>query len=245
MNIVIIIPARGGSKGLKNKNIKPLLGKPLLCYTIDAARESKLADRIIISTEDKGISKISREYGIEVINRPVEYSTDDAPIELALRHVIKYLEHNENYFADIVVLLQANMPIRKNGQIDNVIRKLIDTKADSVITVVEVTKRPEYMKKIIKDDKIIHLAKVKEIRRQEFKDKLYILDGAVASIKSDVLMKTENLTGAHLYLGEDIRCIIQKPKYAIEIDEKFDFDVVKGLLLLNRQREKLHKNIDD
>ncbi|MBA7527268.1 N-acylneuraminate cytidylyltransferase [subsurface metagenome] len=237
MNIAIIIPARGGSKGLKNKNIKPLLGKPLLCYTIDAARESKLANRIIISTEDKDISKVSREYGIEIVNRPTKYSTDDAPIELALRHTIKYFEQNENYFADIVVLLQANIPIRKNGQVDNVIKKLIDTKADSVVTVVEVTKRPEYMKKIIKGDKIIHLAKVKEIRRQEFKDKLYILDGAVAAIKRDVLMKTENRTGAHVYLGEEIRCIIQKPKYAIEIDEKFDFDVAKGLLLLNRQRK--------
>lgn len=237
MNIVIIIPARGGSKGLKNKNIKPLLAKPLLYYTIDAARESKLSNRIIISTEDKDISKVSREYGIEVINRPIEYSTDDAPIELALRHAIKYLEQNKNYFADIVVLLQANIPIRKNGQIDNVIRKLINTKADSVVTIVEVTKRPEYMKKIIKGDKIVHLSKVKEIRRQEFKEKLYILDGAVAAIKRDVLMKTENLTGAHVYLGEDIRCIIQKPKYAIEIDEQFDFDVAEALLLLNRQRK--------
>ena len=238
MNIVIIIPARGGSKGLKNKNIKALLGKPLLCYTIDAARESKLADRIIISTEDKNISKVSREYGIEVVNRPIEYSTDDAPIELALRHVIKYLEQNENYFADVVVLLQANVPIRKKGQIDNAIRKLIDTKADSVVTVVEVAQRPEFMKKIVKDDKIIHLTKTKKITRQEYKDKLYILDGAVLAIKKDVIIKTENLTGAHVYLGEDIRCIIQKPKYAIEIDEQFDFDVAEALLLLDRQRKK-------
>jgi len=241
MNIVIIIPARGGSKGLKNKNIKPLLGKPLLYYTIDAARESKLADRIIISTEDKNISKVSREYGIEVVNRPIEYSTDDAPIELALRHVIKYLEQNENYFADVVVLLQANVPIRKKGQIDNVIRKLIDTKADSVVTVVEITKRPEFMKKITKGDKIIHLTKTKKITRQEYKDKPYILDGAVLAIKRDVLMKTENLTGAHVYLGEDIRCIIQKPKYVIEIDEQFDFDVAEGLLSLDQQKVRLYQ----
>ena len=241
MNIVIIIPARGGSKGLRDKNIKPLLGKPLLYYTIDAARESKLSDRIIISTEDKNISKVSRKYGIEVVNRPIEYSTDDAPIELALRHVIKYLELNENYFADVVVLLQSNVPIRKKGQIDNVIRKLIDTKADSVVTVVEIIKRPEFMKKITKGDKIIHLTKTKKITRQEYKDKLYILDGAVLAIKRDVLMKTENLTGAHVYLGEDIRCIIQKPKYAIEIDEQFDFDVAEGLLSLDQQKVRLYQ----
>ena len=236
MKILIIIPARGGSKGLKNKNIKPLLGKPLIAYTIYAACESKLADKIVVSTEDEKIAEVSRNYGIQVIDRPVEYSTDSAPIEWALRHAVRYLEQNENQFADIIVWIQANVPIRKKGQIDNVIRKLIDTKADSVITVTEVTKRPEYMKKIVNGDKIIHLARPKETRRQEYKDKLYVADGAVLAMRREVLMKTEGLTGAHVYLGDDIRGIIEEPKYAIEIDEPFDFDVVEGLLLVEEKR---------
>ena len=236
MKILIVIPARGGSKGLKNKNIKLLLGKPLIAYTIDAARESEFADKIVVSTEDEKIAEVSKNYGVQFIDRPVEYSTDTAPIEWALRHAVSYLEQNENYFADIIVWIQANVPIRKKGQIDNVIQKLIDTKADSVITVTEVTKRPEYMKKIVNGDKIIHLARPKETRRQEYKDKLYVADGAVLAMRREVLMKTEGLTGAHVYLGDDIRGTIEEPKYAIEIDEPFDFDVVDGLLLVEQKR---------
>lgn len=237
MKILIIIPARGGSKGVKNKNIKSLLGKPLIVYTFDAARESKLADKIVVSTEDKKIAEVARNYGIQVINRPVEYSTDSAPIEWALRHAVRYLQENERYFADIVVWLQANVPIRKRGQIDNVIQKLIDTRADSVITLTKVTQRPEYMMKMINEERVIQLAKTKKIRRQEFSEPLYVPDGAVLAMRKEVLMKTEGMTGAHVYLGEDIRGIVEEPKYAIEIDEPLDFSVAEALLIAEKKRK--------
>ena len=240
MKILMIIPARGGSKGLGNKNIKLLVGKPLISYTIEAALESKLADKIVVSTEDEKIAEVSRNYGIQVINRPVEYSTDSAPIEWALRHAVRYLEENEKYFADIVVWLQANVPIRKRGQIDNTVQKLIDTRADSTITLTKVTQRPEYMMKMINGDRVIQLAKANEIRRQEFSEPLYIADGAVLAMRKEVLMKTEGMTGAHVYLGEDIRGLVEEPKYAIEIDEPFDFNVVEGLLIAEQKR-KVHK----
>jgi CMP-N-acetylneuraminic acid synthetase len=238
MKILLIIPARGGSKGLKNKNIKLLVGKPLIGYTIEAALESKLADKIVVSTEDKKIAEVSRNYGIQVVDRPIEYSTDTAPIEWALRHAVRYFEENEKYFADIVVWLQANVPIRKRGQIDNAIQKLIDTKADSTITVTEVTQRPEYMMEMINGDRVIQLAKAKEIRRQEFGESLYIADGAVLAMRTEVLMKTEGMSGAHVYLGEDIRGIAEVAEYAIEIDEQFDFDVAEGLLIAKQKKGK-------
>ena len=129
------------------------------------------------------------------------------------------------------------MPIRKKGQIDNVIQKLIDTKADSVITVTEATKRPEYMKKIVDHDKIIHLERPKEVRRQEYKNKLYVADGAALAMRKEALMKTEGMLEAHVYLGDDIRAIIEEPKYAIEIDEPYDFDVAEGLLIVEQKRK--------
>ena len=231
MKILLIIPARGGSKGLKNKNIKLLVGKPLIGYAIEAALESKLADKIVVSTEDKKIAEVSRNYGIQVVDRPIEYSTDTAPIEWALRHAVRHLEENEKYFADIVVWLQANVPIRKRGQIDNVVHKLSDTMADSTITVTEVTQRPELMK-MMNGDRVIQLAaKTKEIRRQEFGESLYIADGAVLAMRTEVLM------GAHVYLGEDIRGIVEGAEYAIEIDEQFDFDVAEGLLIVEQKRK--------
>lgn len=236
MKILIIIPARGGSKGLKEKNIKPLVGEPLIGYTIEAALESELADKIVVSTEDDKIAAVSRSDDIQVVDRPAEYATDDAPIEGALRHAVLYLTENENYLADIVVWLQANVPIRKKGQIDTVIRKLIDTGADSVITVTEVTQRPEFMWKKT-GDRIVKLTKANETRRQEFcHEPLYIADGAVLAMRTEVLLGGGGLTGAHVYLGEDVRCIVEEPQYAIEIDDQFDFDVAEGLLLNRRHR---------
>lgn len=231
MKVLTIIPARGGSKGVKNKNIKPLLGKPLICYTIDAALESSFTDKIVVSTDSDLIAKTCENYGVQVIKRPFEFSTDSAPIELALRHAIKYLEQNQNFIPDIVVWLQANVPIRKKGQIENVIQKLIDTKADSVITVTKVTQRPELMKKIGENERLVPLTNAESYRRQDFSD-LFIADGAVIAIKKDILMETEGMTGAHVFLGENIKCVVQDAKYAIEIDDPFDFDVVEGLLTL-------------
>lgn len=238
MRIVIVIPARGGSKGLKNKNIMPLLEKPLIGYTIDAAKESSLADKIVVSTEDPEIAACAEALGIQVINRPKEYATDEAPIEWALRHTVTTLQDTEGYSADIIVWLQANVPIRKPGQVDKAIQKLIDTGADTVLTVTTVTQRPEYMKRMVDGDRIEHMAVPKETRRQEYKENFYVADGAVIAIRTSALMQTEGLTGAHVYMGKDIRGIVEEPQYAIEIDDQFDFDSALGYLLVERMRSQ-------
>lgn len=229
MNILCVIPARGGSKGLKNKNVKLLLGKPLIGYTIEAAIASKLLDKIVVSTDDGLIAGAARKYDIQTIKRPKEYATDSAPIELALRHAVRYLEKSEGYRADIIVWLQANVPIRKEGDIDKVIRRLIDTKADSAVTLTEVEHRPEIMKRM-NGDRVEHLARPKQIRRQEFRDKLYLLNGAVIAMTRGALMVSEGKRGAHIYLGKDIRGVIEERLYSVEVDNQFDFDMVKGLL---------------
>ena len=220
---------------MKEKNIKLLAGKPLIGYTIEAALESELADKIVVSTEDELIATVSKSYGIQIVDRPTKYSTDTAPIEWALRQAVRYLEETEKYVPDIVVWLQANVPIREKGQIDNVIRKLIDTGADSVITVTEVTQRPEYTMRIVDGDRVASFAGGEEFRRQEF-EPLYIADGAVIAMTTEALLGTEGMTGAHVYMGEDIRGIMEEPQYAIEIDDQFDFDVAEGLLLNRRSR---------
>lgn len=238
MNVLCIIPARGGSKGLKNKNIKPLLGKPLIGYTIEAALASKLIDKIVISTDDWKIAKAAllRRYHVEVIKRPRQYATDSAPIELALRHAVRYLQSSQRYRADIVVWLQANVPIRKNGSIDKVIRKLIKTSADSVVTVTEAGCRPENMKRLLHGNRVVHLARPKEIRRQEYKDKLYLLNGAVIAMTRKALMSSEGQKGAHVYLGDDIRCVTEERLYSFEVDDQLDFDIVKRLLTAGKRR---------
>jgi CMP-N,N'-diacetyllegionaminic acid synthase len=126
-NVVAIIPARGGSKGLPQKNIKPLAGKPLVAYSIEAAKASPLVDRVIVSTDDEEIARVAREYGAEVpFMRPAELAADMAPTEPVLKHAVEWLEENENYHVDIVLFLQPTDIFRKKSMIEGVIRRLLE-----------------------------------------------------------------------------------------------------------------------
>lgn len=126
LNIAAIILARGGSKGLKKKNIRPLLGKPLIAYTIEYARRSKYVNKIFVCTEDTEIAKIAKQYNTEVIPEPVELAQDNAPVEPVLKYVLDYIKQNKNYVVDIVVYLQITDIFRKEGGLDECVQKLLD-----------------------------------------------------------------------------------------------------------------------
>src|SRR3990172_776579 len=112
--ILCIIPARGGSRGLPDKNIRELLGKPLIAYTIEHAKRSKYIDRIIVSTDNEEIADISKQYGAEVpFTRPKRLALDNSSTIAVLQHVIEWLESKEEDFFDILVLLHATAPLRK------------------------------------------------------------------------------------------------------------------------------------
>ena len=132
--ICAVILARAGSKGIKNKNIRDLAGKPLIVYTIAAARESKYIDRIIVSTDSKEIAEIATKYGAETpFLRPKELSGDLATSEKALMHTLDFLNNKENYFPDIIVYLQVTEPFRPKGIIDDCIEVMLDDhEVDSV-----------------------------------------------------------------------------------------------------------------
>ncbi|MDP6380544.1 MAG: acylneuraminate cytidylyltransferase family protein, partial [Phycisphaerae bacterium] len=134
-SIVVVIPARGGSKGVPQKNIRPLAGKPLIAHTIKDAQDSRLVNRVIVSTEDAVIASISKELGAEVIPRPMELANDAATSEAALLHTLDYLEEKENLKPDLVVFLQCTSPVRGSRHIDNAIKTLEKQKADSLLSV--------------------------------------------------------------------------------------------------------------
>ncbi len=128
-NVIALIPARGQSKGLSHKNIRPLGGKPLIAYAIDAAKNCSTINRIIISTDDNQIAKIARKYGAETpFQRPKILSGDLMPTEPVLKHAVEWLEKNENYHPDIVVFLQATDQFRKKGLVEKVVKKLLQHK---------------------------------------------------------------------------------------------------------------------
>lgn len=138
MEILAIIPARGGSKGIPRKNIRPLAEHPLLTWTIAASLNAAQITRTVVSTDDEEIRTTALSYGAEVpLLRPAELSNDGAQTESALLHVLTTLKEKENYIPDAVVLLQPTSPIRFQGTIDAAITAFINGKFDAVLSVFE------------------------------------------------------------------------------------------------------------
>ncbi|NHQ60468.1 acylneuraminate cytidylyltransferase family protein [Chlorobium sp. BLA1] len=135
MHTVAIIPARGGSKGLKNKNIYPVAGKPLLAWTILQALSSKRIDRVFVSTDNPEIAAVARAYGAEVIERPQELSGDKASSESAVLHAVGVIEADYGLSINTIVFLQATSPLRNSGDIDRAVELYERDGADSLISV--------------------------------------------------------------------------------------------------------------
>lgn len=126
--ILGLIPARGGSKGVPRKNIRTINGKPLIAWTIEKARASKLLDRVVVSTEDEEIAQVARVYGAEVLKRPAELANDIASTQEVMVHALQYCS------ADILVLLQPTSPCRSDGLIDACIEEFLSEGYDSLAT---------------------------------------------------------------------------------------------------------------
>ena len=128
MNILGLIPARGGSKGVPNKNIKPIYGKPLIVWTIERALISQKLDKVLVSTDSDKIAEVVRNAGADVLMRPNELATDTASTQDVMVHALK------NYPADILVLLQPTSPFREKGRIDECIEEFLENDYDSLAT---------------------------------------------------------------------------------------------------------------
>src|SRR5574339_486983 len=125
-NILALIPALGGFKGIPRKNIRNFAGYPLIAWSIAAAKQSELVTRIIVSTDDEEIAAVAREYGAETpFLRPAEYAQDKTTDLPVFEHALQWLEENEGYRPDIVIQLRPTSPIRPRGMIDNAIRTLL------------------------------------------------------------------------------------------------------------------------
>jgi N-acylneuraminate cytidylyltransferase/CMP-N,N'-diacetyllegionaminic acid synthase len=230
LNIVAVIPARGGSKSVPGKNIKKLAGKPLIAHTIEDALKAKTLNRVIVSTNDEKIAKISKQYGAEVpFKRPAYLATDTAHTPPVIKHAVKYLEEKEGSKVDVVVTLQPTSPLRKPEDIDAAVNKLIRTNADCVVTICEVEYPPFWMK-ILQGDKIIPFVKTKIdyhlLERQQL-PKVYKLNGAVFVTKRDILMKKNKL------IGGDVRAIKMDTKRSLDINSLMDFMLAENLMKKN------------
>ncbi len=224
MNILGIIPVRGGSKGIPRKNIRPLAGKPLVAYTIEAALNSKLINKVVVSTEDSEIADVSKNFGAEVIKRPENLAQDETKTAPVLLQVINELKAND-YVPDIVVLLQATCPMRDEIVIDGALKELICSENDSIFTAFWATKAMPLWRKNHDGSMSALYDYHLRPRRQEkhLIEDVYCEDGALYAIKYNAF---ENI---HDFIGNNPK--IYPVERHIDIDELEDFQKVEQALL--------------
>ena len=136
-NVVAIIPARGGSKGVPRKNLRPLLGKPLIAYSIGSSLEAKNVNRVVVSTEDEEIAMFAERFGAEVIMRPAELATDHATIDPVVQHAVCEAEKRWDEHYDIIVTVQVTSPLLCAEDIESVVAMFDDPSVDTVISVTD------------------------------------------------------------------------------------------------------------
>ena len=229
--ILAIIPARGGSKGLPGKHLKRLAGKPVIQYTIEAARNSKCFDKVVVSSDSDEILSVAKSMGSDVLKRPSELATDQSKIDDALKHVVEEYDRL-NTPPSIVVWLQANVPIRKVEHIRLIINELLSSNADSVIAISPVRFPVEKAMKIDGEWLSPLFDNVATgINRQQYRSS-YITNGSVYAIRREVLMREKQPNESYDYFfgSQKKGFLINEMKYGIEINDAFDFDLCRFLL---------------
>ena len=220
MVTIAIIPARGGSKGVPRKNVRPLAGKPLIAHSILDAKESKFTDKVYVSTDNLEIAEVSRQYGAEIIHRPEELAGDTASSESALIHALSEIEKT-GISPDLIVFLQCTSPIRTGTDIDNAIAKLRAENADSLLSV-----SPSHRflwEEVDGVAKSINYDYRDRPRRQDMQPQ-YVENGSIYIFKPWVLKKFGNR------LGGKISLFIMSEAASWEIDSALDFEIAESLM---------------
>lgn len=224
MKNLAVIPARGGSKGIPGKNIKPLLGRPLIAYSIFRALKSAEIRDVVVSSDSDEILKIAQIYGAQTIKRPEELATDTALSVDVVIHAVKEMEKKNNLVYDNVVMLQPTAPLREAGDIDKALRMLYAPEADSVISFIESPGvNPEWMK-YIRDGKIIDVDSTLPENNPRQKEKIYIRSGAIYAVKRNVLL------GQRTFKGKNCLPYIMPTANWINIDTPRDWEVAEMVM---------------
>jgi len=235
--ILGVITARGGSKSIPGKNIKPLSGKPLIVYTIEAAKKSGVLDRIILSTDDPEIAAVAKKHGCEVpFMRPKELADDASSHLPVMQHAVQWLKDNEGYQPDYVMILQPTSPLRQTQHIKEAAELILKTGADSVLSVAEVPEQfnPHKSMKLdmagmlkLLNDKPVH----QRIARRQDLPKIYWSVGSIYLFKTELLFHKANPN----FYGEKTAPYIIDQKYVVDINIPEDWEAAEKAM------EKLKK----
>ncbi len=226
IRVVGIITARGGSRSVPGKNIRPLGGKPLITYTIEAAKRSGLLTRCIVSTDDEEIAAIARQTGADApFLRPAALATERSTSLEAVNHALDWLTNEAGERYDAAMILQPTSPFRTAEDIDACIRKFADSGADSVMSVVEVIDFSPQKLKIIKNDVLLPLFtnEGKESARRDEGEKVYKRNAAV-------YLTSTRCVREHDLFGNVCRPYVMPPERSLDINTEEDFAYAEFLL---------------
>ena len=231
MQILALIPARGGSKSIPRKNIKPLAGYPLIAYSIAAALQSRQVTRTLVSTDDVEIARIAQNYGAEVpCLRPPEYAKDNTPDFPVFTHALSWLKENESYQPDLVVQLRPTSPLRPPECVDQAVQTLLDyPEADSVRGVIPSGQNPYKMWQITSQGRMNPLLTLPGIEepfnapRQEL-PQTYWQTGHIDAIRITTILEKNSLSGEIIYP------LFIDPRYAVDIDTLRDWQRAEWII---------------
>ncbi len=225
--ILALIPARGGSKGIPGKNVRPLAGRPLICWTIETALKTVCLDRVIVSTDDPAIAAIARRAGAETpFLRPAELAGDATTDMPVYQHALQWLSDNQEYRPDVVVWLRPTAPLRSVGDIEGAVEQLVRTRADWVRSVCPVGHHPYWMF-CLEDDRlqpVLPGLDIGKYPRRQLLPPVFRLNGAVDVAWRETLMEKQLL-----YSG-DVRAYVMPRERSVDIDTMVDFLLAEALL---------------
>jgi len=237
--ILGLIPARGGSKGIAKKNIKELGGKPLIEYTFDAAKKSQKLTRTILTTDSKEIATLGRKAGIEVpFLRPEDISRDDSSAIEYVKHALTYLEDQEGYRPFAVVILQPTAPLRSADDIDACLAMLLESDADCLVSVSSVPSHhhPSWQLTIGQNDEALLCSGERWsalVSRRQDLEPTFIRNGAVYAFKRETFFKAGSL------YGEEVIAYQMPQERSVNIDDEHDWLLAQLLITGESRRGEL------
>ena len=232
--IIGFIFARGGSKGIPNKNIRPLAGKPLLAYAVETARQSQYIDRVVVSTDDESIAEIAQKFGAEVpFIRPKKLSQDDSPEILAWKHAIKFvMKENRDVEVDAFVSIPPTAPLRIVEDVDNCIHCFLENEVDVVITVKKTSRHPSFNMVFLDKDKSPRLAlpSDKYMTHRQSIDPVYDVTTVAYVARPEFVLNAVS----SVYEG-NLKAVLIPEERAVDIDSELDFQFAE-YLMTNRMK---------
>ena len=219
-HVLALVPARGGSKGIPDKNMRPLAGRSLLEYAAEAAAASGVVDRSVLSTDSERVAAEGRRAGLEVpFLRPSALARDDTPMLPVIEHALDALEH-DGWAAEVVLLLQPTSPLRRPEHIRAAVQQLRDSGADSVVTVVELPRHfsPDYVMRVDDGRLVPFLAEGGSVTRRQDARPAFVRDGTVYAFWSRTVRETRSI------YGRDCRPLVLSARDSMTIDTPDDWN---------------------